>query len=233
MGIPGVPALLTGNFQAAATVFLTADAPGLSPALLGAQWGLFLGGGPAIVFETFVSIDYRREWAIADYPIERGGFESYNKVQLPFNIHAKFAMGGSAADRAAMLSTIEAASNSLTLFDIVTPEAVYLNVNVQHIDYHRTSTNGVGLLVVEMWLLEIRERVVETSSTNSGTSGQGGTGNNINVDGTTQVSPDLNSTPIVALTNTLSPSGMSPYNAGSISPIPAASAGYFNVLPVN
>lgn len=225
ISIPGVPPLLNGFLQQAAVQFLTADSVNLPPTLFGTQWGMYLNGSPAITFETFVAIDYRREWSICDYPIERGGFESFNKVQLPYNIHAKFAMGGSEADRSAMLKSINSASNSLTLYDIVTPEAVYQNVNVQHYDYRRTSTNGVGLLTVEVWLLEIRERVVEIASTSSGTSVS------VSQDGSsTPVSPFDGGTTPIPFSETLNPSSASPYNAGSITAITGVQ---YNVLPVN
>jgi hypothetical protein len=38
----------------------------------------------------------------------------------------------------------------------VTPEQVYSSVNITHYDYRRTSTNGVGLLTVDVWGTQVR-----------------------------------------------------------------------------
>jgi len=175
----------------------------------GQKWGVFLGGKSVVVFDTFVSIDYRRGWAIADYPVEEGAFESYDKVQLPFDVRVKFASGGSPENRQALLNSVEAISKTLLLYSVVTPEAVYPSVNVQHIDYRRTSTNGVGMIQVEMWLLEVRITATETSATSSATPDAVSSGAN-----------DSGLLPFqgAPLTNTASPSGMSPFNNGFISP---------------
>ena len=43
------------------------------------------------------------------------------------------------------------------LFTAVTPTKVYPSLNVESYTYHRTSRQGLGLLIVDMELLEIRE----------------------------------------------------------------------------
>lgn len=234
MPAPGAPTLLDSAIQIGTTILLTADAPGLAAFGLGSGWGLYLDGAPAIVFDTFVSIDYVHEWAIMNYPLERGAFESFNKVQLPFNIHAKFATGGSESDREAAISSAEEAANTLDLYDVVTPEAVYLSTNVQHTDYRRTSTSGAGMITIELWLLEIRERVIETSTTNAGQpKGQ----ITINPRGSpTPTSPfDTGVAPVPFMDNAISPTARPTYNVGTVAPIDAdfsaLSGTGFNVLP--
>ena len=178
---PGVPPLI-GGVNIALPTLLTADAISGYGAL--EQWGVYLGGAPVITFDTFVSIDYRRGWALSDYPVERGAFQTYDKVWLPFDVRVKMAVGRSIADRQAFLNAVEAVSGTLQLYSVVTPERTYPSVNVQHIDYHRTATNGLGLITVEMWLLEVRVGItsgmpafvdasgnaIDTSSTLSGPS---------------------------------------------------------------
>lgn len=177
---PGVPQLLDYVSDAATQAlnslgipqFLTGDLINTAMFGSGRQWGLFLGASPAILFESFVNIEYKQEWAIADYPIERGGFESYNKVQIPYNIKARFASGGTEESRTALLESVQAIAGDLKLYTIVTPEKVYTSVNVQHIDYHRTSISGVGMIVIDILLLEVRTRVVEAQSEKAETPGQ-------------------------------------------------------------
>ncbi len=120
------------------------------------QWGVYRGGRPVITFDTCVGVRYRQDWAIADYPIERGGFETYDKVDTPFDVRVRFATGGSISDRAEMLASIDAIAGDLNLYDVITPEKIYTSVNVQGFNYDRRATNGLGVLTVEMALVEVR-----------------------------------------------------------------------------
>ncbi len=152
--VPGVPKLLP-SASGALPELLFADnleGYGYPPS----AWGVFLNGGQVIPFETFVSIDYRQGWSIADYPIEEGGFHSYDKVELPFDARVRFASKGTEESRQELLQAVEAVAKSLERYDVVTPEKSYHSCNVQHYDYRRTNLNGVGIIVIEMWLLEIR-----------------------------------------------------------------------------
>lgn len=160
MALPnGVPNLLgdlaglfLGNVQ-----LLTADSfvgygIGAPP-----QWGIFLNGSPVVLADTVTSFGYKQAWSIADYPVERGGFESYDKVNSPFIVQAQFVSGGNEARRQALLDSIASIGDELTLYDVVTPEAIYIGVNVASYEYRRTATNGLGLMIVDVNFLEIRE----------------------------------------------------------------------------
>lgn len=120
-------------------------------------WGLFDGANPVVIADTVTDFSYQQDWVIADYPVERGGFESYDKVNSPFRARIQFASGGSEANRQALLDSIQAIGDPLTLYTAVTPTAVYPSMNVEHFSYRRTSRNGLGLLIVDVHLLEIRE----------------------------------------------------------------------------
>ena len=121
------------------------------------MWGVFLGGAPVILADTVTEMGYKQDWAIADYPVERGGFESYDKVNTPFAVHMQFVSGGTEERRQALLDSIAAIGDTLTLFDVVTPEAVYVGVNVQSYTYRRASRNGLGLMIVNVVFIEIRQ----------------------------------------------------------------------------
>lgn len=155
--VPGVPALprAAGAVVGIATLLIE-DAFGAFFAGTGApQWGLFKGGAPVVLADTVLTLDYKQDWQILTYPVEQGGFESYNKVQIPFNIRLRFATGGSEADREAYLASIADAAASLDLFDVVSPEAIYTNVNIVHQDYNRRASN-VGIIAVDVWCQEVR-----------------------------------------------------------------------------
>ena len=135
-------------------------------------WGIFTRAGtPVIVADTVHNLDYKQEWAISDFPLERGAFETYDKVARPYDARVRFLAGGSDSNRATLLSSIEAIAGDYNLYDVVTPEVVYLNCNVQHYDYRRTTENGVGILSVDVWLLEIRVQGATTVGQTAAASG--------------------------------------------------------------
>lgn len=157
--VPGVPALLS---YAADTLFnlLTGNVVRSYGGDRQPSWGLYLGGAPVVVADTVTAFDFRAEWAISNYPIERGGFESYDRVDTPFQCKVQFAAGGDEANKQALIQSIDVATadGNLTKYDVVTPEVVYLGVNIQHVDYRRTARSGLGLLIVDVWVQEIREQ---------------------------------------------------------------------------
>lgn len=173
--VPGVPALVRDVLASVPDVvqLLVADALSLFAGLEPPQWGLFLGGEPAVIAESVVSFEYKQRYEVASFPIEQGGFESYDKVQRPFDVRLRFSTGGSAADRDALLASARAAVASLDLFDAVTPLATYESVNPVHIDYRQTATQGVGLLVLDLFCEQVRI-TASSSFTNSLTAGGNG-----------------------------------------------------------
>lgn len=178
---PGVPSLPANNVLNAVVNQVIADALDI---LFdnGQQWGLFLDGDPVVVAESVVSFEFKQNYRISTFPIEpsnqqsAGGFESYNKVQMPFDIGIRFATGDTPAARQALLESAAAACASLDLMDAVTPEAVYENLNPTHFDYRRTANNGVGLIIVDMFCEQVRTTASSTF-TNAQQSGTGATAN--------------------------------------------------------
>ena len=213
-GTNGVPNLQSNDVVTVAGPgdLLTSDVLIGLPLAFSQQWGVFLGGAPVVVFDAFVSIDYRQTWNLSDYPVEEGGFESYNKVYTPFETRVSFATGGSEADRTAMLASVAAIAGTLQLFSVVTPEAVYQSVNVNHYDYHRTATNGVGMITVDLWLEEVRVTVSESSNTSAGTSGNTGGATTGSAAAAADVAAQGD------FTNTVDPSGANANNDGVVQP---------------
>jgi hypothetical protein len=155
---PGVPPVLRqiGAVQND-TVLLVTDAAQVLALFASPQWGIFSSGGaPAITADTVLDVEYRQENRISTAPQEQGSFLSYNKVSDPFTARVTFAQGDSAAERSAFLNQILAVQASLDLFSLVTPEITYPSVNVTHHDYRRTSIRGVTLLVVDVWVEQVR-----------------------------------------------------------------------------
>jgi hypothetical protein len=151
----GVPALAL-PITTVPPVLATAD--GSFPAeLLGPAWGIFDGTGAlAVEADSCVSFDFGQEFKTSTYPIEDGGFASYNKVATPFQPRVTLTKGGGPAERAAFQAQINAVIQSLALYTVVTPDAIYPSVSLVRQAFRRTSQNGVTLLSVDLWLEEIR-----------------------------------------------------------------------------
>lgn len=171
---PGVPPLFRDPLaNLPALILQTRDLINFITGFAGPAWGLFQSGRRVIDAESVVSFDYKQNWNLPTFPLEQGAFETYDKVELPFDVKFRFSMGGSIADRQALLASVDQVANSLELFDAVTPERVYPNVNVSHYDYRRVANSGVGLLVVDVWCVKIRVTAQTAFSNTQSPSAQG------------------------------------------------------------
>lgn len=122
------------------------------------QWGLFTQDGqPAAPADNVIAVEVALEARISDYPVEKGGFGSYNKVQVPFDIRLVMSRGGSVEDRQDFLKAVQDAWQSTDLFNVVTPECVYLDVNVVTVRETRAADRGMGLLTLEIGLRKVRQ----------------------------------------------------------------------------
>jgi len=123
------------------------------------EWGIFLDGEPVIVTDSILDLGYHKEAKISTYPQQKGAFETYNKVQTPFVFRIRMTKGGSDNERQKFLYSLEELQNTFDLFDIVMPEKVYNNVNIFGISFHRSSKNGVSLLVADVSCMEVMDTV--------------------------------------------------------------------------
>ncbi len=181
--LPGVPPL--PSYGASNVSLLLGDAAIIVSQFLQPVWGIFFNGTPVIqpaspftqqipsivnvaaiasalgvpnvlpCIASTAEFEYSADSPISDVTQENGAFQSYDKVQLPFDIKMKLAVRGP-SNRQALLSTAEAMRASILVYDIVTPDRTYTSCNCKHVDYRRTATNGVDMLIVDMWFEEVR-----------------------------------------------------------------------------
>lgn len=160
--LPGVPPILRDANATVANVVvglqqakaLLGKILGLTP---GPEWGIFdEDGAPVITGQSVVRFSFAKEQKVSDFPIEDGGFRSYNKVDTPADCKITFAVQGGKA-RAEFLRNIAAQVNLLALVTVITPDRSYPSMNVVHYDYDRTAEHGFDLLEIDVWLREIRE----------------------------------------------------------------------------
>lgn len=121
-------------------------------------WGLFdpATGQAVIRPDTFLGLEYRSSTRISNYPLEEGAFESYNKVNDPFDIVIGMACGGDQTTVAEFLATAKTLSASLDLYTVATPDEIFESVNIERYDYKRSQRSGAWLVTVNFYLKEIR-----------------------------------------------------------------------------
>lgn len=172
--VPGVPPLPRdpGAAVAAAVQLLTRDVLGLPLFNNPPPWGIYKDGEPVVTADNVLGVEYKQDWAIADYPMEQGAFQSYDKVSNPFFARVRFSAGRSQQNREALLDSIDVIAGDLELYDVVTPEWVYTSVNVAQYDYRRLSDQGVGLLQVDVGLLQVRVTADADFTTTKAPSGE-------------------------------------------------------------
>lgn len=172
--VDGIPAVAFAPNAGLGIALAGADAAGLPFFGSGAaEWGIFRRGSPVVVCDNVVAFDHKADWAISDYPVEGGQFESYNKVTIPYDVRLVFTAGGSEANRAALLNSLRAIVGDLNYYDAVSPEAVYTPVNLVHLDYRRTAQNGVGLITVSVWCRQVRQVKSSTAGAAGGADATG------------------------------------------------------------
>ena len=109
------------------------------------------------------SVDYVKEMKVSDFPVEKGSFADYNKVEMPATPVVTLCLSGTESARASFLNAIDAAVKSTDLFSVVTPEVTYANYSIDRYSYSRRQSRGATLLFVELALREIRQ--VESAKT--------------------------------------------------------------------
>lgn len=157
--VPGVPPVLRNPAAPSLPppALLNSDNTAIAASNATQQWGIFKDGVAVILADSVVSFEYKQDWSVSDYPVAPNSFESYDKVNTPFDARIRMTRGGSLADREAFLQAIAKVAQSLNLYDVVTPEITYTSVNVIHYDYGRNNLNGAGLITIDVWLLQIQQ----------------------------------------------------------------------------
>jgi len=107
-------------------------------------------------YQSTVSFAYGKEVRVSDFPIERGSFASFNKVESPAQVTVPLSLSGNDADRNQFLQSIDAATKSTELYDCATPDSIYIDYSITGYNYERAATSGANLLLVNITLQEVR-----------------------------------------------------------------------------
>jgi len=169
--LPGVPPLnRAGAYFGAA---LTAVAELLPLNTFGQEgWGIIETQSRSIALtpDSFVKFEERQEAKIPIYPMQEGAFQSYNKVLMPYECRLTVTCSGNGPmSKLNFLSKISYYIETTTLVDIATPDGVYVNMNLVHVDYRREAKQGATLIIAELWFQWVR--VVSSTVTTAEPSG--------------------------------------------------------------
>ncbi len=158
------------------------DGPNLPGASTLPVWGIFTRQGKLLVkADSVLSLEFKNSWNISKFPQEEGAFQSYNKVNSPYQARIQLSKGGTETDRSNFLQAIDDAANSLDLYNIHMPEKFYVNANIYDYSLVRRANNGVGLITVEIWLEEVRITTTTQFSNSTGQVVSGPVAGNLNI----------------------------------------------------
>lgn len=141
------------------------------------EWGIlngrgepFTGYGLSLIsaLQSFNRMDYIKENNVPTFPVERGSFAAYNKVQLPATPVITLNLWGTRWDGQQFLNAIDDAANSTNLYTIITPEITYINYTIEKYNYTRSAPRGATLLSVTLYLKEVRQTTEQAANAQNG-----------------------------------------------------------------
>ena len=132
-------------------------------ATFGKVWGVVNQFGiPIVLADTVLGMNYDAGSSISKYPVKKGSFASYNKVNAPSMATVQMAKGGiSVTERGLFLAQLETLLKSTVSFNIISPEYVYLNYQIIGINHARSAQDGATMIKVNLDLEEVLEAKVE------------------------------------------------------------------------
>lgn len=121
---------------------------------------------PVVIPDSFLTFGFRKEASVASYPIQRGGFANYDKVQNPFETFVRMSKGGSLQERKRFLDSLDAIVDTTDLYDILTPEKTYISVNVLRYEFVRQGSRGAYFFAeLDLYFQEIRQVTPQYTNT--------------------------------------------------------------------
>ena len=123
------------------------------------------GQSAAVDFNSMQEFSAEKGSRLPDEPIEKGSFATYNRVIEPRSITARLSVEGSAADLQNAIDRLTALCENDEKITLTTPEQNYKNMMLESFDYRRDSSNGRGVLYVDLRFKEIREVASQQTTT--------------------------------------------------------------------
>lgn len=139
------------------------------------QWSLNNASGERVVeFTSFISMELRDEYNVVTGPVEEGSFASYNKVASPLEIDCSLGIEGDDNTLNTALDALNELAASTEIVSLVTPETEYYNLNLHSVSYRRRREDGLGVLWLDLKLIEVRQVKAEYTNARVGEKKQRG-----------------------------------------------------------
>lgn len=161
--LPGVPQLPRRAGTVIPELIIAAGEQALFSSLWQATqappaWGVFDSSNNQVIDpDSVVDFGNRNEWEVSSFPVQRGGFASYNKVVVPFETSVRMTKGGTQNDRLTFLQQIANIAGDTNLYSVMTPEWSYLNCNVTRYEVTRRGAAGAFFLDVDLFFIQINQ----------------------------------------------------------------------------
>jgi hypothetical protein len=154
-GVPPIPRSPT--VPAPSTTFAPSETRSLPADTTQRVWGIYdANNNPAIIVDSIMVVKPTNDAKVSSFPVEDGGFVSFNKVQTPYDVKVKVSLGGDLAAMSKLLDDLAALLVSVDLFSIVTPYEVYLNATLEKYDYSQEARRGANRIEAELSFKEVR-----------------------------------------------------------------------------
>lgn len=136
--------------------------------MTGEEWTILdEDGQTAVEMTSFLDIELRNEGKALSYPIEKGSFADYNKVQNPLEIRVTLGKQGDASEIEAVKDQLDEYQQEAVKLSVVTPSGMYENMTLESYSYRQTQDSGASMLVAELAFMEVREVETQTKTTAS------------------------------------------------------------------
>lgn len=173
--LPGVPQLLRAAIPSGVRLPVLGTAAALTQLGLAAfatpRWGIFdLQGNQLIFPDAVIDFGFRNGYSLPTFPVQDGAFANYNKVSTPIDIVVRMSIGGSEAQRAEFIATLDRLAATLDLYRVLTPERVYDGYNIERVEVIRRGAQGAFYIEgADIYLKEIRQITPKYENTNTTT----------------------------------------------------------------
>jgi len=186
--LPGVPALSRSNNAKFAAAALNIAGQLLPNNLFGQGYSIIdETGASVLVPNSFISFEFRQEAKVPFYPIEQGGFQGYNKVQMPAEIRVTCAVtgiksgllqsfdvfklnGATPMSKQNFIKAVNKLITSTAVLTINTPNNNFSDYTLTHFDYRQEAKSGAVMLIAQLYFQQIIA-VATTTKTTSAPSG--------------------------------------------------------------
>lgn len=136
--------------------------------MIGTEWTLIdEDGQTAVSMTSFIDIDLRNEGQALSYPVEKGSFTDFNKVQGPLEIRATLGKQGDPSEIEDLLNRLNEFQREAVKLAVATPDTLYGSMTLESYSYKRTSESNATMLTVELTLKEVREVETQVKTTAS------------------------------------------------------------------